>query len=181
MHDVTFRVPLVVRRPGTVPAMRVRDEIVSHVDLLPTLLDHAGVDGMLPPTSPGRSFAAAVRGGPLDGWLNQAFFENETARAIRTHEYLFVAHLEGTGEAELYDLIEDPGQRRNVAADTNYRQAVLALDAQLRQFFDDHADPRYDLWHGGTGQAMVSRYLLFKQRYGDEWDVTCEVGRPFEA
>jgi len=43
MHDVTFRVPLVVRRPGTVAPGRLVDRIVSHVDLLPTVLDHVGL------------------------------------------------------------------------------------------------------------------------------------------
>jgi arylsulfatase A-like enzyme len=181
MHDVTFRVPLIVRQPGTVPTARVRDEIVSHVDLLPTLLDLAEVETERPAASPGRSFAEALRDGDLRGWRNEAFFENETARAIRTPEFLFVAHLEGTGEPELYDLVADPNQDTNVAASTTYSETVERLGVRLGEFFDTYSDPRYDLWRGGTGQAMVSRYLLFKERYGSEWDVTCDVGPPFGA
>ena len=58
---------------------------------------------------------------------------------------------------------------------------VARLDTRLAEFFAAHADPRYDLWNGGTGQAMVSRYRLYKERYGPEWEVTMEVGPPFSA
>jgi arylsulfatase A-like enzyme len=179
MHDVTFRVPLIFRRPGSVPAWRERDENVSHVDLLPTLLDYAGVDAPWPADAPGRSFAPMLRGGHVDDWVDAAFFENETARAIRTTEHLYVAHMEGTGEAELYDLVADPDQLDDVAASTVNRRTVEALSARLDAFFDRYVDPRYDLWQGGTAQAMVSRYLFFKQRYGSSWEVTTDVAPAF--
>ena len=53
------------------------------------------------------------------------------------------------------------------------------LGERLDSFFEQHCDRRYDLWHGGTGQAMVSRYLLFKERWGEEWEPTMEVGPRF--
>jgi len=117
----------------------------------------------------------------LEAWEDAAFFEAETARAIRSPEYLYVKHLDKTGDPELYDLVDDPEQWTNVAGDTD-RAAVLAeLDARLVSFFTRHVDARYDLWNGGTGQAMVSRYVLFKQRYGRDWNVTMEVGAPFSG
>jgi arylsulfatase A-like enzyme len=179
MHDVTFRVPLIVRRPGTVPAQRVVDDVVSHCDLFPTVLDHVGITGVSIPGSPGRSFGAVLRGETLDGWEDEAFFEVETARAIRTPEWLYVKHLDDTGDPELYDLVADPDQWTNAAGDTARAEVLGRLDARLVAFFAHHVDPRYDLWNGGTGQAMVSRYLLFKQRYGPDWDVTTEVGPRF--
>ena len=179
VHDVTFNVPLVIRRPGTVPAQRVHDEIVSHVDLFPTILDHLGLSEVSILGSPGRSFAALLSGEPLGPWEEVAFFEAETARAVRTPEHLYVEHLSGTGDPELYDLVADPGQWHSVATAPAQEAVVDTLARRLSAFFAQHADPRYDLWHGGTGQAMVSRYLLFKQRNGPDWDVTLDVGPPF--
>ncbi len=179
VHDVTFQVPLIVRQPGSIEAQRVIDRVVSHCDLLPSILDHVGITDVPIDESPGRSFAAALRGEALPGWVDEAFFEAETARAIRTLDHLYVSHLEGTGEPELYDLISDPEQWTNVADDPSRAGVVSLLDARLTTFFAGHADPRYDLWNGGTGQAMVSRYLLFKQRYGETWDVTMDVGPPY--
>jgi arylsulfatase A-like enzyme len=179
VHDVTFRVPMIVRRPGSVPASRTCDHVVSHYDLFPSILEHAGIDSVAIAGSPGRSFAPLLEGRPLADWRDEAFFEAETARAVRTPEHLYVSHLEGTGASELYDLVVDPEQWRNVANDPQRGAVVAELDARLADFFALHADPRYDLWNGGTGQAMVSSYLELKERYGTDWDVTMEVGPPF--
>ena len=129
--------------------------------------------------SAGRSFAPLLRGEALNDWADEAFFEAETARAIRTPEHLYVAHLDGAGDPELYDLVPDPEQWDNVASAPGEADTVARLHARPTEFFRRNADPRYDLWNGGTGQAMVSRYLLFKQRYGRDWNVTMEVGPAF--
>lgn len=180
MHDVTFRVPLIFRRPGTVPAQRIVDRIVSHVDLFPTVLEHVGLEEVGIAGSPGRSLAAALRGEALEGWEDEAYFENETARSVRTLTHLYTAHLEGTGDPELYDLVADPEQWINVAGDPGRADVVARLDARLRSFFDRHSDPRYDLWNGGTAQAMVAKLLVFAERYGPAWNVTMDLGPPFE-
>ncbi len=179
MHDVSFRVPLVVRRPGVVPAQGVVDRIVSYVDLLPTVLDHVGLGDVDVANSPGRSLGGFLGGdGPTAGF-DAAYFENETARSIRTPEYLYTSHLEGTGDPELYDLIEDPEQWHDVAADPRRADVVAALDTRLAEFFQRSSDPRYDLWNGGSCQGLVSRYLTFKERYGSDWDMTMVLGPPF--
>jgi arylsulfatase A-like enzyme len=179
MHDVTFRVPLLVRQPGRVLSQQVVDAVVSHYDLFPTILDHVGISDIAVADSPGRSFAASLRGEPLEDWEDAAFFEAETARSLRTRQFLYTRHLDGTGAPELYDLIADPEQWHNVADAAEHSDTVVRLDGRLQQFFAEHVDPRYDLWNGGTGQAMVSRYLLFKERYGREWEVTMKVGSAF--
>lgn len=178
MHDVTFRVPLVVRRPGAVAAGRLVDRIVSHVDLLPTVLDHVGLGDIEVANSPGRSLEPLLAGGDVPE-ADRAFFENETARSVRTPTHLYTEHLAGTGEPELYDLVADPEQWHNIAADPDTAAVVEALAAELSAFFTTYADPRYDLWNGGRSQGLVSRYLLFKERYGPDWDMTMEVGPAF--
>jgi arylsulfatase A-like enzyme len=181
VHDVTFRVPLLVRRPGTVHSQRVVDRVVSHYDLFATILEHVGITDVAIESSPGRSFAPLLTNDPVPAWVDEAYFEAETARAIRTPQYLLVAHLDGTGETELYDLVADPEQWVDVAGDPERADTVRSLRARIDEFFTRHADPRYDLWNGGTGQGMVSRYLLYKQRYGPEWNVTMEVGPAYDG
>lgn len=179
MHDVSFQVPLLLRRPGVVPAQTIVDRIVSHVDLLPTVLDHAGLADLDVPGSPGRSLGGFLGGDASTDGFDAAFFENETARSIRTPEHLYTSYLDRPGEPELYDLIEDPEQWQNVAADPRRAEVVAALDEQLGAFFARYSDPRYDLWNGGSCQGLVSRYLSFKERYGPDWDMTMELGPPF--
>jgi len=179
MHDVTFRVPLVIRRPGAVTEGRLIDRIVSHVDLLPTVLDHVGLDHLDLGNSPGRSLEPLLAGGDLTDPSERAFFENETARSVRTPTHLYTEHLSGTGDPELYDLVDDPEQWHNVAADPANQTVVAALSAELTEFFTTYVDARYDLWNGGHSQGFVSRYLKFKERYGPDWDMTMEVGPAF--
>lgn len=178
MHDVTFRVPLIVRRPGTVPANQVCDRIVGHCDLPATIHDHVGIDVTIP-ESPGRSFAPALIGEVLDGWTDEAYFENETARSVRTPTHLYTEHFAGSAEPELYDLVADPEQWTNVAAAPGNAAVVADLSARIEAFWDRYRDERYDLWRGGSAQGLISRYLFFKQHYGDDWEITTEVGPPF--
>jgi arylsulfatase A-like enzyme len=179
VHDVTYHVPLLVRAPGRVPVQRMIDSVVSHCDLFPTLLELAGIDGVDIAGSPGRSLVPLLAGS--GDWVDEAYFEAETARAIRTREYLCTQHLDGTGTTECYDLVADPEQWVDVADDPRYAAVVADLCARIDAFFAVHADPRYDLWNGGTGQAMVSRYRLYKERYGPEWEVTTRVGPAFDG
>lgn len=181
MHDVTFNVPLIMRQPGAVQTHRVVDDLVSHYDLFPTILEHVGITDVNVDGSPGCSFAPLLQGQPIDDGHDAVFFEAETARSIRTREHLYTRHLEGTGEPELYDLVADPEQWANVAAEPERATTLSRLDDQVAAFFARHVDDRYDLWNGGTGQAMVSRYLLFKERYGSDWNVTMEVAPAYEG
>ena len=47
---------------GTIPAGAVNDSLVSHYDILPTILEMTGVDNPETELLPGRSFAARLRG-----------------------------------------------------------------------------------------------------------------------
>ncbi len=58
--DCLVRVPLVISWPGTVPAGRLARGFVEDVDVMPTILDLAGVEP--PPGIQGRSMAAALNG-----------------------------------------------------------------------------------------------------------------------
>ena len=44
------------------------------------------------------------------------------------------------------------------------------------QFFEKYADPKYDLWNGGSTKAFLFRDLMWKQMYGDKWHIIIENG-----
>jgi N-sulfoglucosamine sulfohydrolase len=60
VYEAGLRVPLIVSFPGRTKQGLVRDELVSTVDLLPTILDAVGVEG--PENLPGRSLLPLCRG-----------------------------------------------------------------------------------------------------------------------
>ena len=112
-YEATLHVPLVVWCPGAVRPGRTA-ESVRHVDVAPTILEAAGVGR--PPDWPGISlFAPAPAGRPC-------YFESYSTAYNRGWAPLR-GMLDG-GEKyidlpipELYDLAQDPGETRNLAAE----------------------------------------------------------------
>ena len=70
---------------------------------------------------------------------------------------------------ELYDLENDPDERNNVAEDPVYADVVNQLSERLDQFFDDYANPRWNLWKGGSVKSNSTRPFLWKEVWGDDW------------
>ena len=73
---------------------------------------------------------------------------------------------------ELYDLVNDPDERVNVSGDEACRQAEEELAGRLGSYFARFADPRFDLWRGGTVKSNTSRPWLWKDAWGDDWRPT---------
>ena len=107
LYDSGTRVPLAMRLPGTIPGGRKVDDLVSLVDLAPTILDAASVD--VPDIMSGRSLwsiAQSAESGLVDGsrdFVVTAFERHTIARrggvgypmrAIRTHEYAYIRNYE---------------------------------------------------------------------------------------
>jgi arylsulfatase A-like enzyme len=116
LYEEVVRVPLVVllpwRREG-----RVIDEIVSLVDLGPTLLDLAGIP--VPQSFQGRSFfESSRRAGDAPpaafGELMRMRTRVTTGAFIREGPWKLVVAPKGP---ELYHLPSDPGEARNVSAE----------------------------------------------------------------
>ena len=122
-HEEQIHVPLLVRTP---PALAFeagrRSAPVSLVDLMPTLLDLAELP--VPTHRSGRSLVPAMRGEEDDAAA--VLVETGWGRALRTSDGKLIVHGVGgsagrhsvTEEAvslEYYDLVADPGERRNLA------------------------------------------------------------------
>ena len=154
--DPMMHVPLIVRHTGRVPAGARSDLMVSNYDLLPTLLSYLGLADSenLNAKSPGRDFSLTLLGREQPGWDQRVFYEMENARAIRTATAKYV-HRHPDGPHELYDLTSDPGEKMNLYGQPRQAAHQRELAAQLREFFDRHADPQYDLYHGGGSKTRL--------------------------
>jgi len=98
--------------------------------------------------------------------------EQEETRVIRTSEWLFMKRVENTEydfKDELYDLVNDPDERVNLAKDPEYADVLEKLTTRLNEFFSNHSDPRWDLWQGGTVKSNSTRPFLWKEVWGDDW------------
>ncbi|OUS68327.1 arylsulfatase [Paenibacillus sp. MY03] len=173
-HDSSIRVPAAIgggpfSRGGRIP------ELVSLVDLPPTLLDACGLG--VPAHMQGRSVMPLLRGGGVANWPSEVFVqisESQVGRAIRTHRWKYAvtapqAHPqrdEGAGrylETELYDLYADPYELNNLAGLESHRGVADRLrDALLRRM----AEAGETLPHIEPAAPLPSGQRLAKQGDG---------------
>ncbi len=167
-YNANMQIPLIVRHPGHIAAGRRSDHTINEFDLLPTLLDYLGLGDRAIENSPGRSHAGLLRGGP-PGEEQPVFFEYITTRVIQTRQWKYVKRFLDRPD-ELYDLERDPGENRNLAAEPGRAALIAGLDARLTAFFDRYADPRWDVWRGGTAKAVLvygNRNRRFVEHFPD--------------
>jgi arylsulfatase A-like enzyme/Tfp pilus assembly protein PilF len=134
VYDTTMRVPLVFVYPPTCqPDIHVPD-VVSLVDITPTLLDVAGIPAL--EHTLGRSLQAAMRGeaiGSRDCYAetDTPFMSNRWSpmRAIISDRWKYIE----TTRPELYDLEKDPRELTNLAdtaVDERERMRGRLMDLQ---------------------------------------------------
>ena len=152
--DLMMQVPLVFRHPGQIPA-GTSNQLVASYDFLATLLDYLGLSDELPsePKSPGRSFAPALRGEPQTRWETEMIYEMEGCRSIRTEDWKYVERRSPDGPGEFYDMKNDPHERFNLYGQPHVASEQAKLAEQLYAFFDEYAEPEYDIWRGGRSKA----------------------------
>lgn len=139
-HDASIRVPTMFAGPGFDGGGRVR-ELVSLVDLPPTLLDAAALSPLRPMR--GRSILPLLRG-DRGQWPNEVLVqisESATARAIRTHRWKYAVSSPLTNpevpwsaryrESHLYDLENDPYELTNLIGIRSVRELCDGLRDRL--------------------------------------------------
>lgn len=139
-YEESIRVPLIVRVPGKAP--RVVGDMVSHVDLFPTLLELCGVKGA-PDRPCGQSFAGVLDGGGFDREYVCVFSEYGAVRMIRDARYKYVKNYIN-GADLFFDLERDRHEEVNLIHDPacqgEIRRLAAALDAGFRKFADPDRD-----------------------------------------
>jgi arylsulfatase A-like enzyme len=135
------RAPLLVRYPGHIrPQTRVT-RIAAALDLFPTLAELAGVPVPKNPEKPldGVSLVRLLAGSDADAdWPDRMIFTHQNGNvSVRTQQY----RLDATGR--LYDMVKDPGQERNIAAEQPEVAARLSRAVE-RWRSEVLTDPRND-------------------------------------
>jgi N-acetylglucosamine-6-sulfatase len=128
-YEPSIRVPLIMRGPG-VPAGARRRQLVTNVDLSPTILDIA--NGRPGKSQDGRSLFPLLRDQGLE-WGRDVLLYGRSPRfnAIRTYRYIYVRYW--NGESELYDLLHDPYELQNLNRDPRYSLVRRELSRRLNR------------------------------------------------
>ena len=121
MYEGGIRVPLIVSWPGHIAANSTSDLVVANWDLFPTSL---GLVGITPPEAlDGIDIAPTLLGtgpSPKRDWLYWEFHARGGMQAVRLGQWKGLrlkAHGKPDAPIELYDLVADPNETNDVAAD----------------------------------------------------------------
>ena len=151
--EEAVHIPLLMRHPRGIAPGRVATPRVCNYDFFTSILDYLGLDADVP-HSPGRSFASEMRGEtPTAGLVDRpVFHEFENTRMVRDGAWKYTQR-HPHGPDELYDMSNDPGERVNLACDADHAPTVARLRGLIADFFARYADPKYDLWRGGSAKS----------------------------
>lgn len=152
-YDESARVPLIVSWKGKTPSAASDKLLNTGIDILPTLLDAAGLD--IPPSLPGRSVLPLALGEPVADWREYVVVQNDLAQAgeidgfrptmegrmVRTDRYKYCVYNRGTQRESLVDMQADPGETTNLAVDPAYRSVLLEHRKLLAEFGEKYDDP----------------------------------------
>ncbi len=155
MYDETTRIPFIVRWPERAPAGSVCSHPVSHIDIVPTVLDAFGLES--PPYLEGRSMVKGFEDPEVR--LNDVIFF-EFSRYELNHDgfggfqpircafdgrHKLVVNLHYTDE--LYDLEEDPHEMKNLIGSEAYSGVRDGLHDRILDWMDRTRDPfRGHIW-----------------------------------
>lgn len=191
LYEGGLRVPLIIRWPGVSRPGGTTDTPVVLTDLVPTLLEAAGID-VAKAVGPldGASIKGLLEGGSLPErtlFWHFPHYTNQGGRpagAMRKGNWKLVEHFED-GALELYDLASDSGESCNLAAEqverTRAMQSELAawrtrvgaqmgapnpgLDPALhRLLYLDHDPSR--IAAGATADALEPSWAAWRKQMG---------------
>jgi arylsulfatase A-like enzyme len=151
-YDGHARIPFLARVPSGQKG-KIVDDVVSMLDLVPTVLDLAGVDppvderddewrekaAPIQPSLPGEILTPVLTGDARPARRNAlveydaenyAAFEELQYRSLVTNDYKLVFYVP-TSETMLFDRRNDPQETVNLANDPEYQGIVLEMFKQL--------------------------------------------------
>jgi arylsulfatase A-like enzyme len=171
MHRSANNIPLIISHPDFIEPGRQVENLVGTTDIFATILDIAGCKLESAESVSGLSLSPLLRDENID-YRDEVFMEQEETRSIRTSHRQIIKRLENTVygfQHELYDLVNDPDERINLAQDPKYAEVVAELITRVDKFFTKYANPRWDLWKGGVVKSNSTRPFLWKEVWGDDW------------
>lgn len=159
MYEESLRMPFLVRYPAEVRPGTVNKDIVLNLDFAETFLDCAGVK--IPADMQGRSFRPLLQGRTPKDWRTSMYYRYWMHLAdhgvpahygVRTRQYKLIYYygqaLGSRGaidrptapEWELFDMIKDPHEMRNLYDDPAYAGVVRKLKAELDRLREHYGD-----------------------------------------
>lgn len=152
LYDESARVPLIIASNSGVAAGSTGKLVNTGIDLLPTMLDLAGLE--IPPGLPGCSLVPLLQGNNAANWRNYLVVETNMTqtgevdgltprmegRMVHSERYKYCLYSRGQRRESLVDMETDPGEMIDLAADPHYREVLLQHREMLARFGSEQGD-----------------------------------------
>jgi arylsulfatase A-like enzyme len=146
-HEASIRVPTMLTGPGFNGGGQI-NELVSLIDLPPTLLDAADIP--VPAQMEGRSILPLIRDKTID-WPDDVFIqisESQIGRAVRTSRWKYSVSAPGRNavlesaadcyvEEFLYDLEADPNELCNLIGYASHQEVSAVMRKRLLRYIQE--------------------------------------------
>jgi len=139
MYEEAVAVPFLMAGPGIKSSID-NSHLVSGLDILPTLLDYAGI--AIPPSLAGRSLPQIVDG-DNPAWREYVVAEygqNADLRMVRTLQYKYVVYAKGANPEQFFDCDADPGETNNFITEISMKAQIDSHRNMLREFVQTTQD-----------------------------------------
>ena len=141
--EEALKMPFIMSYPKQIKSGTYSKALLGNHDILPTLLDFAGVEP--PPRVQGRSFRSIAEGQKAPEWTNSFYYRyyethfwcDVQMEAVRTHQYKLIHYLE-PDEWELYDLMADPREVHNLYQNSDLFDIRKEMTEHLDLLRDDY-------------------------------------------
>jgi arylsulfatase A-like enzyme len=137
MYEEAAKIPLVIKFPKSYqPKVKVVDKLISNIDVFPTLCDFLNVK--LPKPVSGRSLMPLMNAKPFD--RDEIFIQydgngargNAQRSVIKGNYKLIVDMFKNETFLELYDVVNDSQELKNLAFNLEYRQLIESSIRDLK-------------------------------------------------
>lgn len=133
LYEEAAAVPLVVAPPNSNAGLD-QTHLVSGLDIMPTLLDYAGI--AVPSTLEGRSLRPLIEGKDVP-WRDFVVSEvnvSAEARMVRSAHFKYVVFATGEDREQFFDMEQDPGETHNRISDPALATEVARHRTMLEQW-----------------------------------------------
>jgi arylsulfatase A-like enzyme len=139
-YDESARIPFIITQKGTTPAGKVEPWAVSNgLDLLPTVLDYAGLEK--PAHLRGHSLRPLAEGRTYSLPRKDVYFESEIARTLVNSRYKYIHFSIGENDEQFFDLEKDPHEMHSCIDDPAYADEVARMRTSLKEHVKSIDDP----------------------------------------
>lgn len=139
MYEESLRVPSLIRYPQEITAGTINSDLVINLDYAPTFLEYAGLP--VPEDMQGRSLVSLLTGKTPNDWRTIFYYQHfdiqpdgELANCgVRTKDFKLICYNHNYDHFQLFDLIVDPRETKDVSKDPEYEITARRMKTRLRE------------------------------------------------